>query len=236
MILRLIPSLLLGLIVSGALYWMMYLMLEHHYDLTDREALTQVDFVRLHREDPIPETLTRELPPPPPSLPATVTPPPTETLAPAPASPSQPAVAPAFEMPRLALPVGGGTIAAPVTGATDWSSLAPPPPDAAGVPREAMPAAPGTSNAALAAIVRIPPTYPMEARRQKLQGWVRLEFTVTEDGSVTDIKVREARPPRVFDQAAINALGQWKFRPAMENGKPVRKRAAQTLKFELDKN
>lgn len=90
-------------------------------------------------------------------------------------------------------------------------------------------------ESSLTPIRRIAPTYPIEARRQKLEGWVRVEFTVREDGSVEDITVKGAQPPGVFEQAAIAAIGEWLFSPATENGKPVRKRAAQTLRFELTK-
>jgi len=219
---------LLGLGVSAGLYWLMYAMLQHQTGLTEREPVTQVDFIRLKREETAPETLTRELPPPP--VPETSIPPASTAIATS--SPSQPSAsaAPAFDMPKLALPVGGGSIAAPVTGLSDWSSLDLPAPDTA--PREGLP---GGQTTALGAIVRIPPTYPMEARRQKIEGWVRMEFTVQEDGTVADVKVKESKPSSIFDQAAVNAISQWKFRPAMQDGKPVRKRAAQTLKFALDK-
>lgn len=223
MILRLVPASLLGLGVSLGLFWLMHAMLRHHADLTEHSQLTQVDFVRLKAADTAPETVTQELPPPP--VPDAPAPPPDAPAAVAP-SPSQPVAA--FDMPKLNLPVGGGTIAAPVTGAMDWS-MAMPAPDAGSAPGAA-----GLENSALTPIVRIPPTYPMQARRLKTEGWVKLEFTVREDGTVADIKVRDARPSGTFDQAAMAAIGQWKFRPAMENGKPVRKRAVQTLKFELD--
>jgi protein TonB len=224
-ILRLIPALLLGLGISAGLYWLMYAMLQHQTDPGGREPLTQIDFVRLQRKAEPPETLVRELPPPPPAEPPP--PPPDAAIAPSATQPS--ATAPAFDMPKLALPVGAGNIGAPVTGIADWSSLNFMAPEA---PRDNLP---GGQTAALGAIVRVPPMYPLEARRKKLEGWVKLEFTVTEDGTVTDIKVRAASPPGIFDQAAANAIGQWKFRPAMDQGKPVRKRAMQTLKFELDK-
>lgn len=224
MILRLVPASLFGLGVSLGLFWLMHAMLRHHADLTERNPLTQVDFVRLKSTETAPETVARELPPPP--VPDAPVPPPDAPSAVAP-SPSQPVAA--FDMPKLNLPVGGGTIAAPVTGTLDWSMAMP------ALDAGATPGATGLENSALTPIVRIPPTYPMQARRLKTEGWVKLEFTVQEDGSVVDIKVRDAKPAGTFDQAAMAAIGQWKFRPAMENGKPIRKRAMQTLKFELDK-
>jgi protein TonB len=81
--------------------------------------------------------------------------------------------------------------------------------------------------------VRIQPSYPEDAKRRKIEGWVRVEMTVLEDGSVADAKVREASPSGVFDQAALRAIAQWKFRPPIRDGKPARRRAGQTLRFEL---
>lgn len=226
MILRLIPAMLLGLGVSAVLFWLMHAMLQHHDVLAGHNPLTQVDFVRLKHEEPPPETITRELPPP---VPDAVAPPPATSNSIAPASASQPS-APAFDAPKLDFSIGGGTIAAPVAGSAGVGLALPMPETSPGGP-----AAPDAFGGQLAAIVRIPPTYPMEARRKKIEGWARVEFTVLEDGSVGDIKVKSAQPAGVFDQAAADAIARWKFRPAVENGKPVRKRAAQTLKFELNK-
>lgn len=227
MILRLIPALLLGLWVSAFLFWLMHAMLQHHDPHAGREAVTQVEFVRLKHEEPPPETLTRELPPPP--VPDASLPPPVTGGNAAPPSPGQ-STAPALDLPRLALPVGGGGIATPVGNAP--LSLAMP---EAGPGSRETPTALDPLGAQLAAIVRIPPTYPLEARRKKIEGWVRMELTVLEDGSVTDVRVKSAEPAGIFEQAAMAAITRWKFRPAMENGKPVRKRAAQTLRFELNR-
>jgi periplasmic protein TonB len=164
------------------------------------------------------------------------------------AGPSSGPSRPYFDISNLQLPThagGAGFVGIPNPGPVQWDWKATaggsggPPGGGSGAGRptgESMPNVPGASNSPPTAIVRIPPSYPMEARRQKLEGWVRIEFSVHTDGTVTDVKVRDAKPTGVFDQAAINAIQQWKFRPAMENGKPVRKRAAQTLKFELDKS
>ena len=140
---------------------------------------------------------------------------------------------PAFAMPRLDLPLSGGPVAAPVTGADGWS-LGLPVLDSDTHPQTVLPTLGGTASVGLAPIVRITPAYPIEARRKKQEGWVKMEFTVQEDGTVADIKVREASPSGIFDQAAVAAIGQWKFRPAMQNGKAVRKRAVQTLNFALN--
>ena len=78
-----------------------------------------------------------------------------------------------------------------------------------------------------------PPRYPVAAERQGVEGAVDLEFTVAIDGSVKDVVITSARPARVFDDAAMRAVAQWKFRPVMKQGQPAEQRARVLLKFEL---
>src|SRR5258706_8272596 len=49
---------------------------------------------------------------------------------------------------------------------------------------------------------------------------VVLEFTITEDGTVHDVVVIEPAG-EAWDQAAIAALVQWRFKPALHQGKTV---------------
>jgi protein TonB len=84
-------------------------------------------------------------------------------------------------------------------------------------------------------LVRIDPLYPRGARMRKKEGYVKLEFTITEFGTVKDIEVVEAQPPGIFDDAATRALSKWKFRPKLEENKPVEQRALLKIKFKLDR-
>lgn len=52
------------------------------------------------------------------------------------------------------------------------------------------------------------------------QDHVLLEFTVGADGEPSDILVLESAGPQ-WDQASVEALGKWKFRPATHEGVPV---------------
>ena len=79
----------------------------------------------------------------------------------------------------------------------------------------------------------VPPTYPREAERQGLSGWVDVEFTVTPTGATQDLVVRGSQPQRTFDQAAIDAVKRWRFEPVMRNGAPVPQRAAVRIRFQL---
>jgi protein TonB len=81
---------------------------------------------------------------------------------------------------------------------------------------------------------RTPPRYPYQAKRRGIEGWVRVSFTVTEDGAVADVVVEEADPPGVFEKAALAAVSQWKFKPRIVDGKAVAGRAEQRVEFDLD--
>ena len=52
----------------------------------------------------------------------------------------------------------------------------------------------------------VEPVYPPQAMRDRVEGWVLLEFTITENGSVRDIVVIDSQPGGVFDAAAAEAL------------------------------
>lgn len=85
-------------------------------------------------------------------------------------------------------------------------------------------------------IVRINPMYPRDAQIRGLEGWVKLEFTITEVGTVKNPKVLEADPPRVFNREALRAILKWKFKPRVIDGVAVERTATQTLEFSLDQS
>ena len=85
----------------------------------------------------------------------------------------------------------------------------------------------------LMALVKVPPIYPIRARRREIQGAVTVEFTVTREGLVEQIDILEARPESVFETAVINCVSRWKFKPPTVEGIPVAARARTTIKFTL---
>jgi TonB family protein len=85
----------------------------------------------------------------------------------------------------------------------------------------------------LSAVKTVKPDYPARATLNRTEGWVELEFTVSENGEVKDITVSAANPPGVFDHAAIGALARWRYQPVIVDDKPVPQRARIRLRFTL---
>jgi len=75
--------------------------------------------------------------------------------------------------------------------------------------------------------------YPEAARAARLEADVRLELVVDEAGQVTSARVLAA-VGNGFDQAAIEAVRQFRFSPATRNGRPLAVRIPWTFKFRLD--
>ena len=81
-------------------------------------------------------------------------------------------------------------------------------------------------------IAKVQPNYPADALAARVQGIVILEALIGVDGSVTDAKVLRSVP--LLDQAAINAVRQWRYTPTLMNGAPVPVVMTVTVTFNLD--
>jgi TonB family protein len=65
----------------------------------------------------------------------------------------------------------------------------------------------------------VKPVYPAIARDAHVSGRVEIEATVDTDGKVVDTHVTHSVP--LLDQAALDAVRQWEYRPSLLNGKPT---------------
>ena len=76
--------------------------------------------------------------------------------------------------------------------------------------------------------------YPGLARRLGTTGRVLVEFEVLEDGSIIDVLIRSCVNPAIDDEAirVIAAMPKWK--PGMQNGKPVKVMYTQPITFALE--
>ena len=77
------------------------------------------------------------------------------------------------------------------------------------------------------------PVYPPVAAAKNEVGAVILEVMVAADGKVSNVKVLRSSGP-AFENAATDAVAQWTFIPAMQNGSPISSRWRMSLCFETD--
>jgi protein TonB len=68
-------------------------------------------------------------------------------------------------------------------------------------------------------IHRVDPVYPDTARRARVQGVVVMEAVISTDGSVDRLRVISGH--LLLNQAALDAVKQWKYKPTLLNGDPV---------------
>jgi len=160
---------------------------------------------------PLPEPAPAEVPTPlapPSSAPAPAVDPPPEPgteAEPRAAAPTQPQKPP----PRSSKP----RASAPTPAAPSTAALPP-------VQTPPATAAPGGNTTGARAIVKPMPEIPGSLRRHELDLVAVARFRVAADGSA-QVELIEATPNPQLNRLLLEALGRWKFFPAIENGKPV---------------
>lgn len=82
----------------------------------------------------------------------------------------------------------------------------------------------------MAPTMRVEPKYPVQAARQKIEGYVVAEFDIKPDGRVENVKVIKAVPEQVFEKEAVRALQQWAYSPSAAG----MKKASVRLDFMMD--
>lgn len=92
-----------------------------------------------------------------------------------------------------------------------------------GPPKEPEPEGPIHVGGNVKAPVKVhapPPQYTEIARKARIQGIVIVQAIINKEGVVTNAKVLKGLRMGL-DQAALDAIENWKFEPATLNGKPV---------------
>ncbi len=208
---RIVSALMLGIAISLGLFWLMqYMIMNNQQGLKETDDLRMVEFVRLKRETRI-QHKDRKIPdkPPPKKRP----PPPKMQMAQTSVVKN---VVPNLDMPNLDVPLNTGRFSGPLLGGVTMGA--------------------GKVSSSVIPLVRIPPRYPMRAARRKIEGWVKVEFTITENGTVKNAEVVEAQPPDIFNRAALQAIAKWKFKAKIIDGEAFEQRAVQVLQFKLSKS
>ncbi len=114
------------------------------------------------------------------------------------------------------------------------SALAP-----AAVAEEDAPPAPaavydfGEVDAAPRPRTPIRPVFPLRARREGVSGTVLLEFIVDESGTPRGVRIASATPPGYFEQAALAAVANTFFTPAVKDRHAVPCKVTLPLVFQM---
>lgn len=84
-------------------------------------------------------------------------------------------------------------------------------------------------------IARVQPDYPPAAARVREEGTVLVRVEVDASGTPSRVSIARRSGSRDLDRAALDAVKQWRFRPAIRDGKPAASVAEVPVEFRLDR-
>ena len=217
---RLLGSALAGVVVAIALFLLMSEMISGGSDVTrDSNIALNLDFIRLNLDEI--ENVRRRVPPPEPEKTNELRVPPRLVVVPQEREvESVPKIdAGAFRANSLNYSIGRGL--GRFTGDLKFGEF--------------------DGDGDLYPVLRVPPAYPSSARIRRASGWVDLEYTVLPDGTVIDPVVIDSEVRRtefaisqdLFDEAALEAIVRWKFKPRIVDGRAVPVRVVQRMNFNI---
>lgn len=99
----------------------------------------------------------------------------------------------------------------------------PPPPKAVAPPRAPV---------AMASNIASKPRYSSKAKRKGIEGVVVVSFEVTATGTVRNIKIVSGAPELV--EMVMKWVPNWRFKPAMRDGKAIPWRKTESIRFRLE--
>jgi protein TonB len=82
-------------------------------------------------------------------------------------------------------------------------------------------------------VQQVPPTYPPDLRRRKVEGTVYVVFVVDETGRVQQPSV-ESSTDQAFQAPALEAVRRWRFEPGVVRGQKVRSKLRVPIRFVLN--
>jgi TonB family protein len=82
-------------------------------------------------------------------------------------------------------------------------------------------------------ITKVPPVYPPDAKKARIQGTVALDAVIGKSGDVESLKVVSG--PQELQQSALNAVRQWKYKPFLLNGDPIEVESTIKVIYSLQK-
>jgi len=215
---RIPVSILFAISLNLLLFYFIHIIVTAEHNGNKRiQDVQMINFIRLQRDERVPEPKLKEEPPEEPHPPEEPPPPPeVEAVKPdKPVVETIPLPSPKIDLP---LNITGG----PYLGAFKT------------VPMARQTITPAKINDRVIPTYKVPPIYPPRAMRAGIEGIVTVEFTITADGKVEEPKIIQADPPKIFDRAVLRAIKKWKFQPRITAGKAVPRRATQDIRFRLN--
>ncbi len=91
------------------------------------------------------------------------------------------------------------------------------------------------SKTSVGVLRSIHPVYPLIAKRSGWEGTVLVRVTVETNGRASKVVVGRSSGRKVLDDAAVQAVKRWAFRPAQDGNIPIRSVVVIPLKFSLSK-
>lgn len=80
-------------------------------------------------------------------------------------------------------------------------------------------------------VTKVQPKYPVEAKKEKIQGKVLLSAIIGKDGEIEKLTVVSG--PKELQQSSLDAVQQWTFKPYLLNGEPVEVKTTITVFYSL---
>ena len=80
-----------------------------------------------------------------------------------------------------------------------------------------------------------PPHYPSSLKREGVSGLVAVVIVIDEKGSIMSSSIAKSSNPE-FEKPALDAVKNWKFKPAKKDGNPVKVRVTVPLRFNVDES
>jgi protein TonB len=80
-------------------------------------------------------------------------------------------------------------------------------------------------------ILKTPPIYPPIAKAARVSGTVELNATISKNGTIKDLRV--VNGPAMLQQAAVDAVRNWRYKPYRLNNAPVEVDTTIKLVFSL---
>jgi protein TonB len=82
-------------------------------------------------------------------------------------------------------------------------------------------------------VLKTMPIYPPIARAARIEGTVRLAATISKTGSIENLRVTSGPP--MLQQAALNAVSCWRYKPYLLDGQPVEVETTVDVIFTLNR-